>query len=254
MRHRKKGRKLSRKSPHRKKTLMALSTALIENKRIVTTVSKAKELRPYVEPVITRAKEDTQHNRRQAFRYLQDKEAVTELFEDVSEKVNGRPGGYTRIIRLGRRKGDGAEMAMVELVDYNDVPPQDGGGSGGGGTRRGSGGGQRSIKAAKREEEAGEAATAPAESEDAPAEDTARADEPAGEDDATSEATAGEAETTERPPEEVMEEVEEELADEDETAAEAETDVDAEAEADADVVEDQEEIEGDEEDEKNREE
>lgn len=234
MRHRKKGRKLSRKSPHRKKTLMALSTALIENKRIVTTVSKAKELRPYVEPVITRAKEDTQHNRRQAFRYLQDKEAVTELFEDVGEKVNGRPGGYTRIIRLGRRKGDGAEMAMVELVDYNDVPPQDGGGSGGGGTRRGSGGGQRSIKAAKREEEeAGGAATAPAESEDAPAEDTAQADEPvdepADEETATAEASAEEAETAERPPEEVMEEVEEELADEDE-------------------------IEGDEEDEKNREE
>ena len=228
MRHRKKGRKLSRKSPHRKKTLMALSTALIENKRIVTTVSKAKELRPYVEPVITRAKEDTQHNRRQAFRYLQDKKAVTELFEDVGEKVNGRPGGYTRIIRLGRRKGDGAEMAMVELVDYNDVPPQDGGGSGGGGTRRGSGGGQRSIKAAKREEETGAGSAAQADEETAPAE-----------------ATAEEAETAERPPEEVMEEVEEELAEEDEAAAEAETDAD---------VEEEDGIEGDEEDEKNREE
>ena len=153
MRHQKKTHKMGRKAPHRKKTLMALSQALIEHKRIVTTVSKAKALRPYVAPIITRSKEDTQHNRRQAFRHLQDNDAVTELFEEIGAKVADRNGGYTRIIRLGRRQGDGAEMAMIELVDYNDVQPDTGKKSGRRRTRRGSGGGQRSIKAAKREEE-----------------------------------------------------------------------------------------------------
>lgn len=236
MRHRKKGRKLSRKSPHRKKTLMALSTALIENKRIVTTISKAKELQPYVEPVITRSKEDTTHNRRQAFRYLQDKSAVSELFDEVGERVNGRPGGYTRIIRLGRRKGDGAEMAMVELVDYNDVRPQDGGSSGGGRTRRGSGGGSRSIKAAKRSDEAG-AESVEEESGSAPrdGDDAVEADQ------AESEAAESDTTPTGRSAEEVMEEVEEELAEED--------DLDAAEEEPTDEGEI-----GDEEDEKNRDE
>ena len=142
MRHRKKGKKLGRTSSHRKRTLQALSNALIENKRITTTVAKAKALRPFVEPLITRAKEDTQHNRRQVFRHLQSNDAIEELFSEVSERVGDRPGGYTRIIKLGQRSGDGAELAMIELVDYNDVQPADTGG-GSGGTRRGSGKGRR---------------------------------------------------------------------------------------------------------------
>jgi len=142
MRHRKKGKKIGRTSSHRKRTLQALSNALIENKRITTTVAKAKALRPFVEPLITRAKEDTQHNRRQVFRHLQSNDAIEELFDEVSERVGDRPGGYTRIIKLGQRSGDGAELAMIELVDYNDVQPADTGG-GSGGTRRGSGKGRR---------------------------------------------------------------------------------------------------------------
>ena len=102
---------------------MALSTALIQHKRITTTLPKAKALRQHVESIINRAKADTMHNRREAFRNLQDKEAVKELFGDVAEKISGRNGGYTRVIRLGVRKGDAAEMAMIELVDYNDVRP-----------------------------------------------------------------------------------------------------------------------------------
>jgi len=143
MRHRKKGKKLGRTSPHRKRTLQALSNALIENKRITTTVAKAKALRPFVEPLITRAKEDSEHNRRQVFRHLQNKETVSELFGEVAERVGDRPGGYTRIVQLGQRSGDGAELALIELVDYNDVKPADSGGRRSGGTRRGSGKGRR---------------------------------------------------------------------------------------------------------------
>jgi len=155
MRHRKKGKKLGRTSPHRKRTLQALSNALIENKRITTTIAKAKALRPFVEPLITRAKDDTEHNRRQVFRHLQNKESVSELFGEVAERVGDRPGGYTRIIQLGQRSGDGAELALVELVDYNDVKPTDAGGGRSGGTRRGSGKGRRDES--KSEETASEA-------------------------------------------------------------------------------------------------
>ncbi|HKL87709.1 MAG TPA: 50S ribosomal protein L17 [Salinibacter sp.] len=147
MRHRKKGKKLGRTSPHRERTLQALSNALIENKKITTTVTKAKALRPFVEPLITRSKEDTEHNRRQVFRHLQNKETVSELFDEVADRVGNRPGGYTRIIKLGQRSGDGAELALVELVDYNDVKPADSKSGGGGGTRRGSGKGRRSDDA-----------------------------------------------------------------------------------------------------------
>ncbi len=143
MRHRKKGKKLGRTSPHRKRTLQALSNALIENKQITTTIAKAKALRPFVEPLITRAKDDSEHNRRQVFRHLQNKETVNELFGEIAERVGDRPGGYTRIIKLGQRSGDGAELALVELVDYNDVEPATGGSSGSGRTRRGSGKGRR---------------------------------------------------------------------------------------------------------------
>ncbi|MBP6871712.1 MAG: 50S ribosomal protein L17 [Bacteroidales bacterium] len=119
MRHGKKINHLSRKSAHRKAMLSNMATSLIMHKRITTTLAKAKALRVYVEPIITRSKEDTTHSRRVVFSYLQSKEAVTELFRDVSAKVADRPGGYTRIIKLGLRLGDNAEMAMIELVDFN---------------------------------------------------------------------------------------------------------------------------------------
>jgi large subunit ribosomal protein L17 len=124
MRHQVKGRKLGRTTPHRKATLQALSVALITEKRIKTTLAKAKELRRYVEPVITKAKNDTTHSRRQVFASLQDKYAVTELFENIAPAVGDRPGGYTRVLKLGRRLGDAAEIAVIELVDFNDVKPE----------------------------------------------------------------------------------------------------------------------------------
>lgn len=124
MRHQQKGFKLGRTAAHRKATLSALSTALIRHKRITTTHAKAKALRLYIEPIINRAKDDTTHNRRQAFRRLQDKHAVTELFGDVASRIGERPGGYTRIVKIGQRGGDAAPMAIIELVDYNDVKPE----------------------------------------------------------------------------------------------------------------------------------
>lgn len=120
MRHRKSFNHLSRKSPHRKAMLSNMATSLILHKRINTTLAKAKALRSYVEPIITKAKEDSTHSRRVVFSYLQDKQAVTELFREISVKVGDRPGGYTRIIKLGNRLGDNADMAMIELVDYNE--------------------------------------------------------------------------------------------------------------------------------------
>ena len=125
MRHLNKGRKLGRTRSHRKATLSALSVALIKEHRIVTTVPKAKELRTFVEPLITKAKEDTSHNRRQVFSKLKDKAAVTHLFDEVAKKAMDRPGGYTRVIKLGYRSGDNAQMGVVELVDYNDIKPKD---------------------------------------------------------------------------------------------------------------------------------
>ncbi len=121
MRHRKKNNNLGRKSAHRKSMLANMACSLIEHKRINTTVAKAKELRKFVDPLITKSKEDTTHNRRVVFSYLRDKYAVTELFREVSVKVADRPGGYVRIIKLGNRQGDNAPMAMVELVDYNEI-------------------------------------------------------------------------------------------------------------------------------------
>lgn len=125
MRHLVKGRKLGRTASHRKATLSALSVALIKEHRIITTVPKAKELRTFVEPIITRAKEDKPHNRRRVFSKLKDKAAVSHLFDEVAQKAKDRPGGYTRVVKLGNRTGDGAEMAVMELVDYNDVKPED---------------------------------------------------------------------------------------------------------------------------------
>lgn len=121
MRHGKKFNHLGRKTAHRKAMLANMASSLIEHKRINTTLAKAKALRQFVEPIITKSKEDTTHNRRTAFRYLRNKYAVTELFKNVSQKVADRPGGYLRIIKLGNRLGDNADMAMVEFVDYNEI-------------------------------------------------------------------------------------------------------------------------------------
>ncbi len=121
MRHRNKNNNLGRKSAHRKSMLANMACSLIEHKRINTTVAKAKALRKFVEPLITKSKNDTTHNRRVVFSYLRNKYAVTELFKEVSVKVADRPGGYVRIIKLGNRQGDNAPMAMVELVDYNEL-------------------------------------------------------------------------------------------------------------------------------------
>ena len=121
MRHGDKINNLGRKAAHRSALLSNLASQLISHKRIVTTLAKAKVLRTYIEPLITKAKENTTHQRRVVFSYLQDKEAITELFSTVAEKVGGRPGGYTRIIKLGQRTGDAAETAMIELVDFNEI-------------------------------------------------------------------------------------------------------------------------------------
>ena len=121
MRHGNKGRKLGRTSTHLRSTMNALATSLLQHKKIRTTVAKAKALRTYVEPLITKGKSNTTHQRRVVFSYLQDKDAITELFSTVAEKIAGRPGGYTRIIKLGARPGDNAEQAMIELVDFNEI-------------------------------------------------------------------------------------------------------------------------------------
>ncbi len=153
MRHGKKVNHLGRKSAHRKALLRNLAIALIEHKRINTTLAKAKALRKFVEPLVTKSKTDTMHSRRVVFSYLQNKEAIKELFGIVGPKVGERPGGYVRVIKTGFRKGDGAEMAMIELVDFNDVYSVDSGESKGGGRRRrrrrgGKGGGAAAAGAA----------------------------------------------------------------------------------------------------------
>ena len=120
MRHNKSFNHLGRKTAHRHAMLSNMATSLILHKRINTTVAKAKALRSYVEPLITKSKVDSTHSRRVVFSYLQNKESVSELFRDVAVKVATRPGGYTRILRVGNRAGDNAEMCMIELVDYNE--------------------------------------------------------------------------------------------------------------------------------------
>ena len=121
MRHGKKTNHLGRKTAHRRAMLANMACSLIEHKRINTTVAKAKALKQFVEPLVTKSKVDTTHNRRIVFSKLRQKDAVTELFRDVAAKVGDRPGGYTRIIKLGNRLGDNADMAMIELVDYNEL-------------------------------------------------------------------------------------------------------------------------------------
>ncbi len=121
MRHGNKVNNLGRKSAHRKAMLSNMACSLIQHKRITTTVAKAKALRLYVEPLLTKSKSDTTHSRRVVFSYLKSKEAASELFRDVAPKVMDRPGGYTRIIKLPNRQGDNAEMAIIELVDFNEL-------------------------------------------------------------------------------------------------------------------------------------
>jgi large subunit ribosomal protein L17 len=121
MRHGKKVNHLGRKSGHRKAMLSNMASSLIKHKRINTTVAKAKALKKYVEPLITKAKTDSTHSRRIVFSYLQDKETVTELFSEVATKIGNRPGGYTRILKTGNRLGDNADMCFIELVDYNEL-------------------------------------------------------------------------------------------------------------------------------------
>jgi large subunit ribosomal protein L17 len=121
MRHGKKVNHLSRQTGHRKSMLANMACSLIEHKRIITTVAKAKALKQFVEPLVTKSKEDTTHNRRIVFAYLRNKYGVTELFREVAPKVGDRPGGYTRIIKMGNRLGDNADMCMIELVDFNEL-------------------------------------------------------------------------------------------------------------------------------------
>jgi large subunit ribosomal protein L17 len=153
MNHGKKRNNLSRKKGHRVALMRNMSSALIKHKRIQTTLAKAKRLRQYIEPLVTKAKTNTTHSRRVVFRYLQNKEAVQELFGPIAAKVGDRPGGYTRVLRMGHRKGDGAKMAMIEFVDFNETyDPSSGKRSR---TRRGSSGsgGGSQQSSAKSEEE-----------------------------------------------------------------------------------------------------
>ena len=121
MRHGKKFNHLGRTAPHRKAMLSNMASSLIMEKRITTTVAKAKALRKYVEPLLTKSKTDDTNSRRVVFSYLQNKESVSELFNEVSDKIASRPGGYTRILKTGNRLGDNADMCIIELVDYNDA-------------------------------------------------------------------------------------------------------------------------------------
>ena len=163
MRHNKKFNHLSRKAAHRSSMLSNMACSLIQHKRISTTLAKAKALRIYVEPLLTRAKEDTTANRRLVFSELKQKEVVTELFQNVAEKIANRPGGYTRILRTGFRLGDAAEMCIIELVDYNENMLKETKKAAKKSTRRG---GKKAVAA---EEVAAEPAEAPA--AEAPAEE-----------------------------------------------------------------------------------
>lgn len=164
MRHGKKINHLGRTDSHRKAMLANMASSLILHKRITTTLAKAKALRTYVEPLITKSKNDTTHSRRTVFSYLKDKESVSILFREVAEKVAARPGGYTRIIKLANRLGDNAEMAMIELVDYNTTYSQNDSSKAGKKATRRRGGSGKSKAAA--------AAPAAAEKVEVPAEET----------------------------------------------------------------------------------
>ena len=151
MRHGKKVNHLGRTDSHRKAMMANMASSLILHKRITTTLAKAKALRGYVEPLLTKSKNDTTHSRRIVFSYLQDKDSVNVLFREVAEKIANRPGGYTRIIKLENRLGDNAEMALIELVDYNTVYTKDGAAAKKSTRRRGSGKGGAAKAAPKAE-------------------------------------------------------------------------------------------------------
>lgn len=190
MRHGKKFNHLGRKAAHRKAMLSNMACSLIEHKRINTTVAKAKALRMYVEPILTKSKTDSTHSRRTVFGYLQNKDAVSELFREVAPKIADRQGGYTRIIRTGYRLGDNAEMCMIELVDFNELYSNEGKKKTTRRSRRGGGG-------AKAGAEATETAEATEEATEAKAEDTAaEAEEATEEVQAGEEAPAAEADET----------------------------------------------------------
>jgi large subunit ribosomal protein L17 len=182
MRHGNKLNKLSRKSAHRKAMMSNMACSLLQHKRINTTVAKAKALRGYVEPLLTKSKNDSTHSRRTVFSYLQNKEVVTELFRDIAPKIADRPGGYTRIIRTGYRLGDNAEMCMIELVDFNEIYTND---SSKKTTRRSRRGGAK--------KEAGDAAPVAETTEEAVAEETVVAEAEVVEDVVAEEAPAAEA-------------------------------------------------------------
>ena len=188
MRHRKKNPHLGRKTGHRKYMLANMGSSLIEHKSINTTLAKAKALKLFIEPIITKSKTDSTHNRRIVFKYLRNKYAVTELFREVAVKIGDRPGGYTRIIKLGNRSGDNADMAMIELVDYNELYSQSKPES-----RR-----RRRRKKKSTEKIPSELANA---AEEAPAGETPAEEAPAGETPAE-EAPAGETPAEEAPAEE----------------------------------------------------
>ena len=188
MRHNKKFNHLSRKKAHREALLSNLTIALIQHKRIFTTVAKAKALRVYAEPLITRSKKDDTQNRRIVFSYLQNKEAIKELFGVISEKVADRPGGYLRIIKTGHRLGDNAEMAMIEFVDFNE-------------TALAEAAAKKSARTRRSRKKAADAPKAEAPKAEAPAEEAPKAEAPA-EEAPKAEAPAEEAPKAEAPAEE----------------------------------------------------
>src|SRR5690554_4588151 len=156
MRHGKKINSLGRKAAHRNAMLSNMANSLIEHKRITTTVAKAKALRVYLEPLLTKSKTDSTHSRRIVFKYLQSKEAITELYREVAPKIADRPGGYLRIIRIGNRLGDNAEMCMIELVDFNDLMTKEPAEKKTRRSRRGGGGAASAAKETSTEETAKE--------------------------------------------------------------------------------------------------
>ncbi|HVW13513.1 MAG TPA: 50S ribosomal protein L17 [Mucilaginibacter sp.] len=195
MRHGKKLNHLGRTDSHRKAMMANMASSLIKHKRINTTLAKAKALRVYVEPLLTKSKNDTTHSRRTVFSYLQDKDAVSELFRDVAAKIANRPGGYTRIIKMENRLGDNAEMALIELVDYNTVYTKEGAAVAKKSTRRrGSGKGGAAKPAAAKEAPAASAEVTPGDDnvvvEETPATHTPKAEETKIEEAPVAEATA----------------------------------------------------------------
>ncbi|MDB5029281.1 50S ribosomal protein L17 [Mucilaginibacter sp.] len=199
MRHGKKHNHLGRTTSHRKAMLSNMATSLILHKRITTTLAKAKALRVYVEPILTKGKDDTTHSRRTVFSYLQDKDATTILFREIAEKIANRPGGYTRIVKLQNRLGDNAEMAIIELVDYNTVYGTDAAQAAKKSTRRRGSSGKAKADAPVAAAPAASAEVTPAdefEVAEAPVEDAAVAEAPVAEE--TPEAPAADEENAEK--------------------------------------------------------